>query len=81
MEKLNFVADGVVRLPPWFRFHPTDEELVVPYLKRKDFSCPLPASIVPDIDVAKFDPWDLPATASSNLPAQERALISKEYHI
>ncbi|KAG9446627.1 hypothetical protein H6P81_012755 [Aristolochia fimbriata] len=63
MEKLNFVANGVVRLPPGFRFHPTDEELVVQYLKRKVFSCPLPASIIPDIDVAKFDPWDLPGNS------------------
>ncbi|KAL5978929.1 hypothetical protein ACLOJK_018824 [Asimina triloba] len=52
--------NGVLRLPPGFRFHPTDEELVVQYLKRKVFSCPLPASIIPDIDVCKFDPWELP---------------------
>jgi hypothetical protein len=50
----------VVRLPPGFRFHPTDEELVVQYLKRKVHSCPLPASIIPDVDVCKSDPWDLP---------------------
>ncbi|XP_068667130.1 NAC domain-containing protein 83-like [Aristolochia californica] len=63
MEKLNFVANGVLRLPPGFRFHPTDEELVVQYLKRKVFSCPLPASIIPEIDVSKFDPWDLPGNS------------------
>ncbi|KAG6523637.1 hypothetical protein ZIOFF_013502 [Zingiber officinale] len=51
---------SVVRLPPGFRFHPTDEELVVQYLKRKVFSCPLPASIIPDVILARFDPWDLP---------------------
>ncbi|KAM7269876.1 hypothetical protein ACFE04_025373 [Oxalis oulophora] len=60
MEKLNFVKNGVLRLPPGFRFHPTDEELVVQYLKRKVFSCPLPASIIPEVDVCKADPWDLP---------------------
>ena len=60
MEKLNFVKNGVLRLPPGFRFHPTDEELVVQYLKRKVLSCPLPASIIPEVDVCKFDPWDLP---------------------
>ncbi|URD93934.1 ANAC083 transcription factor [Musa troglodytarum] len=36
----------LTRLPPGFRFHPTDEELVVQYLKRKVFSCPLPASFI-----------------------------------
>jgi hypothetical protein len=50
----------VLRLPPGFRFHPTDEELVVQYLKRKVFACPLPASIIPEVDVCKSDPWDLP---------------------
>ncbi|KAJ4824789.1 hypothetical protein Tsubulata_029192 [Turnera subulata] len=60
MEKLNFVKNGVLRLPPGFRFHPTDEELVVQYLKRKVFACPLPASIIPEVDVCKSDPWDLP---------------------
>ena len=53
MEKL-------MRLPPGFRFHPTDEELVVQYLKRKALSCPLPAAVIPEIDLGKFDPWDLP---------------------
>lgn len=57
---MSFVKNGVLRLPPGFRFHPTDEELVVQYLKRKVFSCPLPASIIPDFDVCKSDPWDLP---------------------
>lgn len=49
------------QLPPGFRFHPTDEELVLQYLKKKVYSCPLPASIIPDIDISKFDPWDLPS--------------------
>ncbi|KAK7295874.1 hypothetical protein RJT34_18788 [Clitoria ternatea] len=51
---------GELRLPPGFRFHPTDEELVVQYLKRKVFSYPLPASIIPEVDLCKSDPWDLP---------------------
>ncbi|KAG9150652.1 hypothetical protein Leryth_008114 [Lithospermum erythrorhizon] len=60
MERLSFVKDGVLRLPPGFRFHPTDEELIVDYLKRKVFSFPLPASVIPEVDVCKSDPWDLP---------------------
>ncbi|CAL9165136.1 unnamed protein product [Musa hybrid cultivar] len=51
---------GALRLPPGFRFHPSDEELVVQYLKRKVFSCPLPAFFIPDIDLRKHDPWNLP---------------------
>lgn len=60
MEKLNFVKNGVMRLPPGFRFHPTDEELVVQYLKRKVLCCPLPAAVIPVFDLCKSDPWDLP---------------------
>ncbi|KFK38893.1 hypothetical protein AALP_AA3G174600 [Arabis alpina] len=51
-------------LPPGFRFHPTDEELVVHYLKRKAASAPLPVAIIADVDLYKFDPWELPAKAS-----------------
>uniref|UniRef100_A0A0D6R6N4 NAC domain-containing protein n=1 Tax=Araucaria cunninghamii TaxID=56994 RepID=A0A0D6R6N4_ARACU len=47
-------------LPPGFRFHPTDEELVVYYLKKKASSSPLPVSVITEIDLYKFDPWELP---------------------
>ncbi|GAA0174820.1 DNA-binding transcription factor [Lithospermum erythrorhizon] len=48
------------QLPPGFRFHPTDEELVVHYLKKKAASLPLPVNIIADVDLYKFDPWELP---------------------
>ncbi|KAF3438503.1 hypothetical protein FNV43_RR21265 [Rhamnella rubrinervis] len=60
MDKFNFVRNGVIRLPPGFRFQPTDEEIIFQYLRRKVFSCPLPASIIPELNVSKYDPWDLP---------------------
>lgn len=60
MDKFNFVRNGVLKLPPGFRFQPTDEEIVFQYLRRKVFSCPLPASIIPELNVSKYDPWDLP---------------------
>lgn len=47
-------------LPPGFRFHPTDEELVVHYLKKKASSAPLPVAIIAEVDLYKFDPWELP---------------------
>ncbi|KAI3804802.1 hypothetical protein L1987_26616 [Smallanthus sonchifolius] len=52
------------QLPPGFRFHPTDEELVVHYLKRKAASTPLPAAIIAEINLYKYDPWELPAKAA-----------------
>lgn len=62
MERPSFIKHGVLRLPPGFRFHPTDEELVVQYLKRKVLCCPLPAAVIPEINLSKYDPWDLPGT-------------------
>ncbi|XP_030519323.2 NAC domain-containing protein 2 [Rhodamnia argentea] len=51
-------------LPPGFRFHPTDEELILHYLRRKVTSSPLPVSIIAEVDIYKLDPWDLPAKAA-----------------
>ncbi|EEF39958.1 NAC domain-containing protein 2 [Ricinus communis] len=47
-------------LPPGFRFHPTDEELIMYYLRNQATSRPCPVSIIPEVDIYKFDPWQLP---------------------
>ncbi|CAN6342839.1 unnamed protein product [Urochloa humidicola] len=48
------------RLPPGFRFRPTDEELVVHYLRKRALSSPLPAAVdIPDIRILAHDPSDL----------------------
>lgn len=47
-------------LPPGFRFHPTDEELVDYYLKRKINGHPIELEIIPEVDLYKCEPWDLP---------------------
>lgn len=54
---------GQIDLPPGFRFFPTDEELVVHYLCKKVVSHPLPAFIIGDVDLYKYDPWQLPEKA------------------
>nr|DAD22661.1 TPA_asm: hypothetical protein HUJ06_024124 [Nelumbo nucifera] len=46
-------------LPPGFRFHPTDGELVQYYLKRKVLGKPLRFEAISEIDIYKFAPWDL----------------------
>ncbi|KAJ6420883.1 hypothetical protein OIU84_028291 [Salix udensis] len=60
MEKPNFVDNGRFKLPIGYRFHPTDEELVVHYLKRKVLGLPLPASVIPEFDVFQNNPSSLP---------------------
>lgn len=52
-----------LELPPGFRFHPTDEELVNHYLCRKCATLPLAVPIIREIDLYKYDPWQLPEMA------------------
>jgi hypothetical protein len=49
---------------PGFRFHPTDEELVTFYLRRKVARKPLSMEIIKEMDIYKHDPWDLPSKCS-----------------
>ncbi|KAE8680864.1 Detected protein of unknown function [Hibiscus syriacus] len=66
MGSQNFVVNGGIKMPIGFRFHPTDEELVVHYLKRKALCIPLPASVIPEFDVLQTDPWSLPGDSREN---------------
>ncbi|XP_040384928.1 NAC domain-containing protein 71 [Oryza brachyantha] len=54
---------GALQLPPGFRFHPTDDELVMYYLCRKCGGLPLAAPVIAEVDLYKFNPWDLPEKA------------------
>jgi hypothetical protein len=52
---------------PGFRFHPTDEELVTFYLRRKVARKPLSIEIIKEMDIYKHDPWDLPSKCTHML--------------
>nr|XP_016505053.1 PREDICTED: NAC domain-containing protein 86-like [Nicotiana tabacum] len=58
-----------VSLPPGFRFHPTDEELVAYYLKRKINGRKIELEVIPEVDLYKCEPWDLPD--KSVLPSKD----------
>ncbi|PHT89124.1 NAC domain-containing protein 53 [Capsicum annuum] len=58
-----------VSLPPGFRFHPTDEELVAYYLKRKINGRKIELEVIPEVDLYKCEPWDLPD--KSLLPSKD----------
>ncbi|KAK4493015.1 hypothetical protein RD792_000014 [Penstemon davidsonii] len=49
---------------PGFRFHPTDEELVGFYLRRKVDKKPIRIELIKQTDIYKYDPWDLPKSSS-----------------
>ncbi|XP_065622219.1 NAC domain-containing protein 7 [Quercus suber] len=46
-------------VPPGFRFHPTDEELVDYYLRKKISSRRIDLDVIKDVDLYKIEPWDL----------------------
>jgi hypothetical protein len=49
-------------LPPGFRFHPTDEELVSYYLAKKVGNGSFAGHAIAEVDLNKCEPWDLPGT-------------------
>uniref|UniRef100_A0A0D6QWH4 NAC domain-containing protein n=1 Tax=Araucaria cunninghamii TaxID=56994 RepID=A0A0D6QWH4_ARACU len=49
-----------IGFPPGFGFHPTDEELVNYYLKRKVHGHKIEIDVIPEVDLYKCEPWDLP---------------------
>lgn len=56
-------SSSTFQFPPGFRFHPSDEELIIHYLQNKVTSLPLPAPVIADIDLYKYNPWELPKKA------------------
>lgn len=54
------MAGARASLPPGFRFHPTDVELLKYYLKRKVMGKRVRVEVISEIDLYKFSPWDLP---------------------
>ncbi|KAJ8627341.1 hypothetical protein MRB53_020648 [Persea americana] len=64
---MSYLSLMEAKLPPGFRFHPRDEELVCDYLAKKvagsgsrnSFESPM----LIEVDLNKIEPWDLPDTA------------------
>ncbi|KVH98243.1 No apical meristem (NAM) protein [Cynara cardunculus var. scolymus] len=46
-------------VPPGFRFHPTDEELLHYYLKKKISFQKFDMDVIREVDLNKVEPWDL----------------------
>ncbi|GMI90370.1 Arabidopsis NAC domain containing protein 51, SUPPRESSOR OF GENE SILENCING 1 [Hibiscus trionum] len=52
-------GSSATALAPGFRFHPTDEELVSYYLKRKVTNKTVRFNAIADVDIYKHEPWNL----------------------
>ncbi|XP_071907673.1 NAC domain-containing protein 21/22 isoform X1 [Coffea arabica] len=50
------------KLPPGFRFHPRDEELICDYLMKRVACCDQPPLMI-EVDLNKCEPWDIPENA------------------
>ncbi|XP_019195861.1 PREDICTED: protein SOMBRERO-like [Ipomoea nil] len=55
----NSESGGQVCVPPGFRFHPTDEELLYYYLRKKVCYEPIDLDVIREVDLNKLEPWDL----------------------
>ena len=56
---MSYISLVEAKLPPGFRFHPRDEELVCDYLKRKVASTDT-LQLMIEVDLNKCEPWDIP---------------------
>jgi len=52
---------GDLFLPPGFRFHPTDEEVITSYLLQKFLNPSFDPRAMGEVDLNKCEPWDLPS--------------------
>ncbi|KAK8670356.1 hypothetical protein V6N13_105111 [Hibiscus sabdariffa] len=74
MEKMISSANNEDQddvLLPGFRFHPTDQELVGFYLKRKVEKKLFSIDLINQVDIYKYDPWDLPKVSKLNSVAEK----------
>ncbi|KAM7260978.1 hypothetical protein ACFE04_026453 [Oxalis oulophora] len=58
-EHMNISVNGQSQVPPGFRFHPTEEELLNYYLKKKVSFEKIDLDVIRDVDLNKLEPWDI----------------------
>ncbi|XP_062183496.1 NAC domain-containing protein 20-like [Phragmites australis] len=62
-EGMSGGGGGGLDLPPGFRFHPTDEEIITSYLTPKVLDRSFTTTAIGEVDFNRFEPWDLPEKA------------------
>ncbi|KAK1419187.1 hypothetical protein QVD17_28349 [Tagetes erecta] len=56
---LSVNVNGHSKVPPGFRFHPTEEELLHYYLRKKVAYEKIDLDVIREIDLNKLEPWDI----------------------
>ncbi|KAJ4896382.1 NAC domain-containing protein 66 [Raphanus sativus] len=56
---MNISVNGQSQVPPGFRFHPTEEELLQYYLRKKISNIKIDLDVIRDVDLNKLEPWDI----------------------
>ncbi|XP_020235916.1 protein CUP-SHAPED COTYLEDON 2 [Cajanus cajan] len=63
MDSYHHLDHTEAHLPPGFRFHPTDEELITYYLLKKVLDSTFTGRAIAEVDLNKSEPWELPDKA------------------
>ncbi|CAL9172235.1 NAC domain-containing protein 43 isoform X1 [Musa acuminata AAA Group] len=58
---MSIPVNGHSGVPPGFRFHPTEEELLNFYLRKKVACEKIDLDVIRDVDLNKLEPWDIQA--------------------
>ncbi|KAI8572942.1 hypothetical protein RHMOL_Rhmol01G0240200 [Rhododendron molle] len=56
---MNISVNGESQVPPGFRFHPTEEELLRYYLTKKVSLEKIDLDVILDVDLNKLEPWEI----------------------
>lgn len=65
-EDMNLSINGQSQVPPGFRFHPTEEELLHYYLRKKVAYEKIDLDVIREVDLNKLEPWDIQGITSSS---------------
>lgn len=61
-RRMSISVNGQSKVPPGFRFHPTEEELLLYYLKKKVSHQEIDLDVIKDVDLNKLEPWEIQGT-------------------
>lgn len=64
---MNLSINGQSQVPPGFRFHPTEEELLHYYLRKKVAYEKIDLDVIREVDLNKLEPWDIQGSVSLSL--------------